>query len=272
MELIERLDELKLNDNNKYFLDDTINEYVNYLNKLKEFDPKLLKYFLETLREMELINNHETEYENTMLLMLHKNSHRENSIKKIIKLYSEKDNLTKEDLKLLHKILMQGTQNDLKEYDFRHSDNEFVGTYNSDGSKNILYMPINSNEIDENMDKVLEYLNSNNITDPFITPFIVHGLISVMQPFYDGNTRLSRLVQYASIWKNTNNLYNTSFPSPTIFLSKNYLLTRAHYRALITDLATNKDNEAWNKWITYNLNMVNEQLYYLNNNIKKVRQ
>ena len=89
MELIENLNKIELNDNNKYYLDDTMENYQDYLNKLNEFDQKLLKYYLETLREMELINNHETEYESTILLMLHKNTHRENSIKKIIKMYSE---------------------------------------------------------------------------------------------------------------------------------------------------------------------------------------
>ena len=272
MELIERIENIELNDNNKYYLDETMEEYQNYLNKINNFDPKLLKYFLETLREMELINNHETEYESTMLLMLHKNSHRENSIKRIIKLYSEKEKLDKEDLKLLHKILMQGTQNDLSTYDFRKTDNEFVGAFNSDGSKRIDYMPIDSSEIENDIDKVLDYLCGNNIDDPFTKSFIAHGIIAVMQPFYDGNTRLSRLLQYAEIWKNTNMLYGTNFQSPTIFLSKNYLMTRGQYRNLITNLAVNKDNEAWNKWITYNLNMVNEQLYYLNNNIQRMKK
>ena len=167
---------------------------------------------------------------------------------------------------------MQGTQNDLKTIEFRKTDNEFVGAFNSDGSKRIDYMPVNSSEIEDDIDLVLDYLSDNNIEDPFTKPFIAHGIIAVMQPFYDGNTRLSRLLQYAEIWKNTNMLYGTNFQSPTMFLSKNYLMSRGQYRVLITHLAVYKDNDAWNKWITYNLNMVNEQLYYLNNNIKKIRK
>lgn len=271
MELLERIDEIKLNDNNKYYLDEILVSYKDYLEKISQFEPKLLKNFLDTLKEMELINNQEAEKESTMLMVLYKNSHRNDSIKKIVKLYLEKRDITKEDLKQLHKLLMSGTQNDLKTYNFRDTDDEFVGAINSDGSKRIDYMPVPSSEIESDIDKVLDFLNHKKVDNPFINPFIIHALIAVMQPFYDGNTRLSRLVQYAEIWKNTNTLYGKEFESPIIYLSKNYLISRGFYRDLITNLAVNKNNEAWNKWFTYNLNMLSEQLYYLDHNIERIK-
>lgn len=271
MELLERVNEIKLNDNNKYFLEDIKKAYEKYLDEILSFDPKLLKYFLTTIKQAEILNNQETEQESSLLISLYINMHRVNSLNKIIQIYNKKETLDKKDLLLIHKVLMTGTESDTKNYKFRQNDTKFVGSFNPDGTKRIDYMPIEHSKIEENIEGVLAFLNDNNIDNVFINPFIVHGIISVMQPFDDGNTRLSRLIQHAKIWKNTNQLYSTKFELPTLYLSKNYLLTRGHYRDLITNLAVEKNNDAWNKWFTYNLDMVDEQLYYLNNNIKKLK-
>lgn len=271
MELLERVNKIELNDNNKYFLEEVNNDYKKYIDEIMSFDPKLLKNFLTTIKQAEILNNQQAEQESSLLISLYINMHRVNSLNKIIQIYKEKENLDKHDILLIHKVLMTGTESDNKNYKFRQTDTKFVGAFNSDGTKRIDYMPIDHSKINENIEKILEFLNNNNIDNVFINPFIVHGIISVMQPFDDGNTRLSRLIQHAKIWKNTNHLYSTQFEFPTLYLSKNYLLTRGHYRDLITNLAIEKNNNAWNKWFEYNLNMVNEQLYYLNNNVKKLK-
>lgn len=270
MKLIDNLDKIELKDSNKYFLEEILNDYENYIYLIGNMGENLLKYYLNTLKNNEIMNNQQAEEENSFLISLYNNMYKENSLNRIIKIMNEREDLTKEDLKILHKILMKGTKTEIGSGDFRQTDTKFVGTFNEDGTKNIDYMPIPSQEIEYNIDRTLEFLNDKNIDNPFINAFITHGLISVMQPFDDGNTRTSRLIQHAKIWKNTNSLYNKNFEKPLLYLSKNYLLTRGTYRRLITDIAKYEDNEAWNKWIEYNLNMVNEQLYYLNNNIKKL--
>ena len=72
------------------------------------------------------------------------------------------------------------------------------------------------------------------------------------------------------IWKNANNLYNKTFDKPIIYLSRNYLYTRQAYRNHFTNLAKEESNEAWNAWFKYNFNMLDEQLYYLDNNVKQL--
>ena len=44
-------------------------------------------------------------------------------------------------------------------------------------------------------------------------------------------------------------------------------MTRQYYRALLKNIAVEKDNDAWNKWFNYNLNMVDEQLYKITNDL-----
>lgn len=270
MKLIEEVDKIVINDNNKYFLEEIIEKYLEYIKFIEQFDGKLLKYYLATIKQNENLNNQQAEQESSLLISIYNNMYRENSLDKIIRILNDKEDLTKQELKCLHKILMRGTANEENSNNFRKDDNKFVGTFNPDGTKRIDYMPIPFLEIDASIDKVIEMINSKNIDNPFINPFIVHAIISVMQPFDDGNTRLSRLVQHAKIWKNTNLLYNKFFDKPLLYLSKNYLLTRGTYRGLITNLANEGNNEAWNKWFEYNLNMVDEQLFYLNNNVKKL--
>lgn len=58
-------------------------------------------------------------------------------------------------------------------------------------------------------------------------------------------------------------------PMPTLYLSKNYRQTRGQYRSLIRDLATTRD---WNSWFNYNLNMIDEQLFFSSNNLQKIRR
>lgn len=271
MELLDKIDKIELNDDNKFFLEETSESYNAYLKELLQFDSKLLEKYLITIKQAEILNNQETEEESSLLISLYTNMHRINSLTKIINIYNQKDDLTKKDLLSLHKILMTGTQSDTNNYKFRQTDTKFVGAFNPDGTKRIDYKPIEHEKIDECIEQILDFLNKKNIDNVFMNPFIFHGIVAVMQPFDDGNTRLSRLVQHAKIWKNTNHLYSTDFKLPTIYLSKNYLLSRGYYRNLIKELAVEKNNDAWNKWFKYNLNMVNEQLYYLNNNIKKLK-
>lgn len=270
MKLVDNINKIELNDNNKYFLEELIEKYLNYIKLLEIFDEKLLKYYLNTLKNNEIMNNQQAEQENSFLISLYNNMQRENSLDRIIKILNNKDDITKNELKLLHKILMKGTNNEIGSEDFRKTDTKFVGAFLNDGTKRIDYMPIPSMEINDNIDKTLEFINSKDINDPFINPFIAHAIISVMQPFDDGNTRTSRLLQHGKIWKNTNKLFSKSFDKPLIYLSRNYLFTRGDYRNLLTYLAKEESNEAWNEWFRYNFNMLDEQLYYLDNNVKKL--
>jgi len=272
MELIERIDEIKINDNNKFLLDETNEKYYDYLNEISKFDHELLDYYLHTIKQTEILNNQQSEEESSFLISLYNNMNKENSINKIIRILNNKNELTKEDLQSLHKTLMSGTQNEENSYYFRSDNNKYVGAINQDGSKRIDYIPIHYKQIPDCIDRMLSYINNTKIDNVFINPLIFHGVVAVMQPFNDGNTRLSRLVQHAKIWKNTNHLYAKNFKMPIIYLSKNYLVTRRQYRELIANLAINKNNEAWNKWFTYNMYMIDEQLNYLNNSVELIKR
>lgn len=270
MKLLESVDRVIINDANKFYLEETETKYKNYIKELLLMDKKLLKHYLLTLKNTEILYNQESEEESSLLISLYMNLSKVNSIDKMIEIMKKQKDITIQNIINLHSILMEGTLNSEISDGFRNNNNKFVGSFYNNGEKRIDYIPIDYKEIKNVMDKITTLINRKNVNNPFILPFIIHALISVAQPFDDGNTRLSRLIQHGKIWKSTEVYYNTKFDSPILYLSKNYKLTRGQYRELIKELAIKEGNESWNKWFKYNLNMVNEQLYYLNNNIKKL--
>ncbi|MBQ9072435.1 MAG: Fic family protein [Bacilli bacterium] len=273
--LVSNIRNIQIYDNSMFHLEDVLKKYEEYLDILKQLEPNKLKYFIRHLKNREIINNQEAEMEESFLLELFKLSQRKDSIDITMK-YFEDDNLTVDEVKKIHRVVIKGSSDDLESnYDLRSDNNKWVGAYGTNGQKRVDYMPPDYNEINELLTEVLSYLNeqdNTNFINIFIKPLIAHAAIAYLQPFGNGNTRLARVLQHCKICNSTNKLFGTEFTHPTIYLSKNYLLTRAQYRGLITNIAVNKDDGAWNKWFDYNLTMFDDQLYFLNNQLDQYRK
>ena len=263
--LISNIRNIKIYDNSLFHNQDTVKAYNEYINTLLELEPLKLKYFIQNLKNREIINNQETELEESFLLELFKLSQRKDSIDITMNLMNEK--LTLIDIKKIHRVVIKGSSDDCeKNYDYRKDNNKWVGSFGTNGEARVDYFPPDYAEIMDLMDVILDYLNekeNTNFENLFIKPMVAHALIAYLQPFGNGNTRLSRVLQHCKICTNTNEVFKTDFNKPILYLSKNYLLTRGSYRGLIKNLAVNQDDDAWNKWFNYNLNMIDEQIYYV---------
>ena len=270
--LIGNIRNIKVYDNSMFHIEEVIKKYEDYINKLLQLEPNKLKYFIKNLRNRELINNQETELEESFMLELFKLSQRKDSID-ITMGYLKNNDLNIDAIKKIHRVVIKGSSDDLESnYDLRKDNNKWVGTFGTNGVKQIDYMPPDFKEIEDLLTEILYYLNeqdNTNFINLFIKPLIIHAAIAYIQPFGNGNTRLARVVQHCKVCTDTNKIYNTDFTHPTIYLSKNYLLTRGQYRGLIKNIAVDKDNDAWNKWFQYNLNMFDEQLYFLDNQLSQ---
>jgi len=272
MEIIQSIKNLKVYDSTMFHLEDTEKAYRDYLQKLLEsgMNERQSTLFLETLKNRELINNQETEQENSFLLELYKLTHRVNSIDLLIKVLSQGP-LNQENFIDLHKLVIKGTSDDIPaNYKYRSDNDKWVGVLGTNGEHKIDYIPPSFETIPENVQFILDYLNEDGNTlfdNVFIKPFIAHAFIAYLQPFGNGNTRIARLIQYGAIFENTAKKWNVPLNKPALYLSRNYLLTRGQYRGLIRDLSIQKGDNAWNKWFDYNLNMVDEQLYKINRDL-----
>lgn len=257
-------------------LEFTFEDYLNYLKTIDELDDIKKNLFLKTLKNREIVNNQETEMEESFMVELYNISRRKDSIDIVMKII-EDGLITKEELRKLHRVVIRGSNDDIPEnYNYRTDNDKWVGSFDAYGGRIIDYMPPDYNKIDNLINQTLKYLNNNigikNLDHPFIKPFIVHALIAYIQPFGNGNTRLARVLQHGKIWHMTNQETEFNMTMPTIYLSKNYLQTRPQYRELIKDIAVNYNNESWNKWLNYNLNMIDEQLYFHEENLKRLKR
>lgn len=270
--VVESIEKLELSGRVNAHLAETHANYLSFLRKLLSLDEKVLKLYLKTVKTRELINNQETELEQSFLIELYLNSQRKDSIEQVIQHFAD-GNITKEEIVKLHRIVIKNSaDDDPKNYTFRKDDDKWVGHYGTGGVQKVDYYPPKYSEIDAMLDYILFFLNDDvtarDINHTLIKPFIVHGFLGYLQAFGNGNTRLGRVLQHGKIWHMTGVQDGIDLASPAIYLSRNYLQTRPQYRTLLKNIAQEQN---WDAWLEYNLNMVDEQLYFSENNLSLIR-
>lgn len=283
MEALDKvLYNVKLKENVKDHMLYTLEEYKNYLESLKEIeknDPQLAKSFFRLLKINELKASQQMESEDSFLIDIGLGPILDGSEKSsidIVTKYILKDKgLNNERLEKIHRIILRGTSDDKeKNYKIRTSKEDTYISEISNGIERTLYVAPNSEEVNSYLNYLYVFLdnNSNNELDVFLTPYLAHFYISALQPFNNGNTRLARLIQYGDIFKVSRKLLDYNLKQPALFLSKNYQLNCGNYRKMIADIVLDPSDENFNKWVNYNLNMTDEQLFCLSNDIEKIKR
>ena len=105
----------------------------------------------------------------------------------------------------------------------------------------------------------------------FVKPTLIHVLLSVLQPFDDGNTRLARLIQEVKIYQETNRLYQLKTSPkrlPYLYLSQRYYQRGPFYRSQMADIAQSPTNENWKNFIYMNLGCVEEEINVMQHTLK----
>lgn len=249
---------VKLRENIKDSMLHTLEDYKNYLESLKEIEkmsPQLAKRFLRLLKVNELKASQQMESEDSFLIN--------------IGLESILDGSEKSSIDIVTKYILRD-----KNYKIRTGEEDTYISEISNGIERTLYVAPKSEEVNTYLNYLYTFLNNNtnDELDVFLTPYLAHFYISALQPFNNGNTRLARLIQYGGIFKASRKLLDYNLKQPALFLSENYQLNRINYRRMIADIVLNPSDENFNKWINYNLNMTDEQLYYLDNGIEKIKR
>lgn len=283
MEALDKvLYNVKLKENVKDHMLYTLEEYKNYLESLKEIeknDPQLAKSFFRLLKINELKASQQMESEDSFLIDIGLGPILDGSEKSsidIVTKYILKDKgLNNERLEKIHRIILRGTSDDKeKNYKIRTSKEDTYISEISNGIERTLYVAPKSEEVNSYLNYLYVFLdnNTNNELDVFLTPYLAHFYISALQPFNNGNTRLARLIQYGDIFKVSRKLLDYNLKQPALFLSKNYQLNCGNYRKMIADIVLDPSDENFNKWVNYNLNMTDEQLFCLSNDIAKIKR
>ena len=249
--------------------DFVFNLYCDYLKCVDSLDKGQLKQYLNALKTTDVIDNQTLERQDSFLIGLSFQSERKHAIDTILK----NDTLSQDKFLKIHGLLMKGTtSSDLDNYNYRKHNRNFVGTMENN-VRNIHYLPLYNKDIESTMKLFFDYYNEKetNEQELFFKPFKIHLIISALQVFEDGNTRLARLIQNAKLYRQTNLILNKKYDSPTIYLTKTYKPFRRRYRDLIKMIAIDPSQENINQWMLFNLGRLEEELYNNNDKAEKVK-
>lgn len=246
----------------------TMDEYIDYLELLESLPKDNLKYFLDALKTEEILVTQfvePTDSKQIVANMLNPDI-RKDSVDYIHSKMLNQRYLTQRNIKFAHQIVITGSADDEAQNKcYRTEDGLWVGGW-VNGKPNIQYAPPFPEHIAKNMKRIINLINTEEYRktelDCFVHPIIIHALISILQPFYDGNTRLSRLVQSSQFLLNTNEFYNKAYMSPILALSREYYGLSANYRTLIAKIAMNPCSENWNAWLLFNLRNIQSNIEY----------
>lgn len=272
MEALDRIRDYKLNSNVEDHIFFTLDDYKEYLKKIEGLTPLKREAFLDTIKSREIVTTQEMESEDPFLVQLGLNSGngKRTSIDVMVESILANQPLTLKKLDQLHRIVIKGTADDI-EKNHKIRDFEVKVSEITDGNERVQYIPPAPNEIRPYLSDMINFLNNAEPNDKniFLNSIITHFYIAALQPFGNGNTRLARLIEHGSIFKLSRDVLGSKIKLPAIYTSESHLLTRKQYREKIANLIQEPTDESFNKWVDYNLNMVDEQIYRNGNAIEK---
>ncbi len=249
----------------------TVELYQEYLNSIYDLDSKKQYPFLKTVKLMEAIDNQALEKEDSFLICIYEQMDKESAIDYVLK--RANPILDKKTFIEGHKVLLQGTKSeDLSNKDYRDDNTAYVG-YLDQGKLVINYFPISYTEIDEAIDQMLEFYNSDRLDDLlFLKSQVIHGIIASLQMFSDGNTRYARILQNIKLAELTNKTMEQSLQSPALFGTRSYFPFQYDYRKLIWDLAKEPNNDHWDNWFKFNLNRAEDTMYFMDTKLEEFKK
>lgn len=271
LKIFDSISNLKISEYVLGHIDYTNELYNQYLQSLLQLPKEKRLPFINAIKTSEIIDNQVLEKEDSFLISIYMQMDQENTIDYLLK--QGNLSLSRDTFIEGHKRLLRGTKSAKFINKDHRTDNEaFVGR-RENGEIKIRYFSLPYTDIDEAIDKTLNFYNSDYYNENlFLQPQIIHGLIASLQMFDDGNTRYARILQNIKLHELTNRQYDDSFEGPTLYGTRAYFPFRDKYRELIGNLATNPDNDNWNEWFDFNLNRMEDQVYFLDNKLEQYRK
>lgn len=250
---------------------DVLEKYTKYLDDINNLSKTKKEQYLHAIKKIEIQKNHSLEQEDPYMLTLYMEGKRQYAIDYLLK--NQKyplDTLTREKIIVSHKKLLDGTSSQKYIKNDYRQDNLAYVCKSGRGDLQIHYFSLPCEDIEELIMNLTVYYNST-IHDNYtlIKPTIIHGLVGALQVFNDGNTRFARTLQALKTYELTERNLGYYFPTPAFYTSDAYFDYREQYRNKIADIAINPDNESWNNWVNFNLNRIEDQIFYMDNKVKK---
>lgn len=272
--VFDALNNFQLDDDNKFLIDSILELYLDYIKSL-DF---LLEYkfpFLKSLKGEEIKRNQVLESVSPFLVQVFMNSNHKSATNFAIKHKKENKDCSVKQLCQYHKILLNGLSPSIEETSqYRNENDTIVGEcfYSNDGNlvsiNSVSYIPIDYRNIKIALELILNLYNDKTLLDKkdiFVNPILIHGLLSSLQCFRDGNSRLARVLEHVRLWELTNKMLSIdSLELPVLYSSDGIirLNKQNEYRKHIKEFAINPSNATFNEWIKFNMFIFEKQIYY----------
>lgn len=280
--VFDKLSNFILDDNNKFLIDSILDLYLSYIESLEQLSEYKIP-FLKSLKEEEIKRNQVLESINPFLIQVFMNSNHKSATNLAIKHKKEQKDCAIRGLCQYHKILLNGLSPSIEnESQYRDDNNTIVGSFacTANGTiisiNNISYIPIDYRDVKIALELILQLYNEKdltNLTDVFVNPIIIHGLLSSLQCFRDGNTRLARVLEHVRLWELTNKILPIVdiLELPVLYSSDAIIRLdkRKKYRHYIKEFAINPNNITFNEWINFNMLIFEKQIYYNQDRLKE---
>lgn len=135
------------------------------------------------------------------------------------------------------------------------------------------FIPPNHELVPCYMKDFVKYLNDDigdSVKDNLlIKSALAHYFFVHIHPFVDGNGRMSRMLQQSVIWKDT--FYDIGINLPPICISNEFNKRKEEYFSIENMLSENLyNNEAWNEWLIFNLDIISDSIYEISKNYKNI--
>ncbi|NTW49090.1 MAG: Fic family protein, partial [Chlorobiales bacterium] len=134
---------------------------------------------------------------------------------------------------------------------------------NDQTGKTIYVPPQNPDEIVQLMNNLERFINDDAFfdADPLVKMALIHYQFESIHPFYDGNGRTGRIINVLYLVQK--NLLNI----PVLYLSRHIVQTKSDYYRLLQKV---RDEGAWEEWILYMLDGVENTARHTINIIREI--
>ena len=132
--------------------------------------------------------------------------------------------------------------------DYRRTDDDevFLVSYANRGTS---YTPPSGSNVGRLMNNLMEYIFTDDETDPLIKMAVMHYQFEAIHPFFDGNGRTGRILNILYLQ------YNKLLNEPILFLSQYIIDRKSEYYRLLRGVTS---ESAWEPWIIFMLEGVRE--------------
>jgi Fic family protein len=152
-----------------------------------------------------------------------------------IEIYSDRPNLTFDDVKDIQRMLLTGTKGEEKQPGEVRDGQVAVGA-------TARFVPPPPESLPALIANLDYHIQTPTNVDPLIAAFIQHYQFEAIHPFWDGNGRAGRTLMALTIHR------NCGFTKPWLFLSSYFEKHRDRYIERLFNVSTNGD---WSSWIEF---------------------